>query len=152
VIPNRTNVIGAENGDGPWSLGPTRSVWRPGRSDDQSIGWHPGRVPCLQCPSGTLAFIAGRKAGLKDVFSAENIAAMTPDLFLAFADRMAAREAARKITTKFIKEGFGKGFAAGVMGWTEVQTKPQEPSHFLSGSSYGRPGRYSTAILYSQSC
>lgn len=66
---------------------------------------------------------AGVKAGLKDVFSAENIAAMIPDLLLAFADRMAAREAVRKIETKFIKEGFAKGVAAGVMGWTEDEVR-----------------------------
>jgi hypothetical protein len=66
---------------------------------------------------------AGLKAGLKDVFSAENIAAMIPDLLLAFADRMAAREAVRKIETKFIKEGFAKGVSAGVMGWTEDEVQ-----------------------------
>jgi hypothetical protein len=69
------------------------------------------------------AIKAGVKAGLKDVFSAENIAAMIPDLLLAFADRMAAREAVRKIETKFIKEGFAKGVAAGVMGWTEDEVR-----------------------------
>lgn len=74
-------------------------------------------------PTRSAAFKAGLKAGLKDVFSAENIAAMIPDLFLAFADRMAAREAARKIATKFIKEGFGRGFAAGVMGWTDHEVQ-----------------------------
>ena len=73
-------------------------------------------------PSTRLSAIkAGVKAGLKEVFSAENIAAMIPDLVLAVADRMAARDAVRRIQIKFLKEGFAKGVAAGAMGWTEEE-------------------------------
>ena len=46
---------------------------------------------------------------------------MIPDLILAVADKVAAREADRKIKIKFLKEGFAKGVAAGVMGWTEQE-------------------------------
>jgi len=64
---------------------------------------------------------AGFKAGLKDAFKAENIAAMIPDLVLLLADRVAAREAFKNIQVKFTKEGFAKGVAAGVMGWSEEE-------------------------------
>jgi hypothetical protein len=84
----------------------------------------PSVVPEL--PSGGTRWStikAGVKAGLKDVFKAENIAAMIPDLVLALADRVAAREAVRNIKTKFIKEGFAKGVSAGAMGWTEDEVE-----------------------------
>jgi hypothetical protein len=83
-------------------------------------------------PTRSAAIKAGIKAGLKDVLSAENIAAMIPDLFLVFADRMAAREASRKIVDKFIKEGFAKGFAAGLMGWTEHEVQLNLKNHVTS--------------------
>jgi hypothetical protein len=60
-------------------------------------------------------------AGLKAAFSAENIAAAIPEAVLAVADRIAARDAIRRIETKFAKEGFAKGVAAGVTGWTEEE-------------------------------
>jgi hypothetical protein len=60
-------------------------------------------------------------AGLKAAFSAENIAAAIPEIVLAIADRVAARDAIRRIETKFAKEGFAKGVAAGVTGWTEEE-------------------------------
>jgi len=46
---------------------------------------------------------------------------MIPDLVLALADKFAARDAVRRIKDKFIQEGFAKGVAAGVMGWTEQE-------------------------------
>jgi len=62
---------------------------------------------------------AGTKAGLKEAFSAGNIAAtVIPDALLRVADVAAAREAIRKIQIKFTKEGFAKGVAAGVAGWS----------------------------------
>ncbi|WP_225644985.1 hypothetical protein [Bradyrhizobium australafricanum] len=64
---------------------------------------------------------SGFKAGLKEAFKAENIAAMIPDLVLMVADKVAAREALKNIQVKFIKEGFAKGVAAGVMGWSEEE-------------------------------
>lgn len=75
---------------------------------------------------GAKAFLSAGKAGfikaaLKEVFSAENIAAMIPDLVLVLADKFAARDAVRTIKDKFTKEGFAKGVAAGVMGWTEEE-------------------------------
>ena len=56
-------------------------------------------------------------AGIKGAFSAPNLASMIPDVVLAVADRVAAREAIRAIQVKFVKEGFAKGVAAGVMRW-----------------------------------
>jgi len=64
---------------------------------------------------------AGLKAGIKATFSAENIAAMVPELVLVLADRVAAQEAVKRIKIKFTKEGFAKGVAAGVMGFTEEE-------------------------------
>src|SRR6266849_4060406 len=54
----------------------------------------------------------GIKAGLKGALSPEGIAAAIPFAILAVADKVAAREAIRKIEVKFIKEGFAKGVAA----------------------------------------
>jgi hypothetical protein len=63
------------------------------------------------------------KEGLKGAFSPEGIASMIPDVVLAIADRVAAKEAIKKIRVKFLKEGFGKGLAAGVMGWTDDEVQ-----------------------------
>ena len=59
------------------------------------------------------------KAGLRAAVSAENIASLIPDAILAIADKFAVRDALRNIQTKFIKEGFAKGVAAGVMRWSK---------------------------------
>ena len=61
--------------------------------------------------------------GLKGAFSAENIAAAIPEVVLAIADKVAAREAIRRIETKFAKEGFAKGVAAGVTGWSKDEVR-----------------------------
>lgn len=61
------------------------------------------------------------KAGLKGAFSAASIASMIPDVILKFADRAAAKAALQNIQVKFIKEGFARGVAAGVMRWTEAE-------------------------------
>jgi hypothetical protein len=74
-------------------------------------------------------FKAGLKAGLKDLVSAENIAAMIPDVILAVADKAAAREAVRVIKDKFKREGVAKGIAAGVMGWTEKEVASNLMNH-----------------------
>ncbi len=71
----------------------------------------------------------GIGAGLKAAFSAENIASVIPDAILAVADRVAAREAIRGIEVKFLKEGFAKGVAAGVMGWTEEEVGSNLKNH-----------------------
>ena len=62
---------------------------------------------------------AGFRAGLRCLLSAETIVGVAATLFLAYADKVAAEDAIRRIETKFIKEGFARGVAAGVMGWTE---------------------------------
>jgi predicted nucleic acid-binding protein len=59
------------------------------------------------------------KAGLKGAVSPESIASLIPDAILAIADKFAVRDALRNIQTKFIKEGFAKGVAAGVAGWSQ---------------------------------
>jgi hypothetical protein len=78
------------------------------------------KVPPLEGGFGT-AFKSGFMEGLKGAFSPEGIASMIPEVVLAIADRVALRDAIRAIETKFAKEGFAKGFAAGVTGWTEEE-------------------------------
>jgi hypothetical protein len=63
------------------------------------------------------------RAGLRAAVSAENIASMIPDVVLGAADRVAAREASRAIGIKFTKEGFAKGVAAGVTGWSKEEVR-----------------------------
>jgi hypothetical protein len=63
------------------------------------------------------------KEGIKGAFSPASLASMIPDVILAVADRVAAKEAIRNIQTKFLKEGFAKGVAAGVMGWIEEEVQ-----------------------------
>jgi hypothetical protein len=63
------------------------------------------------------------KEGLKGAFSPEGLASMIPDIVLAIADRVAAKEAIKNIEVKFVKEGFGKGVAAGVLGWTDDEVQ-----------------------------
>lgn len=80
----------------------------------------PRPAPMLEPDLGFLAAAkAGAKAGLKEAFSAGNIAAIAiPETLLRVADIAAARQAIRKIQIKFTKEGFAKGVAAGVAGWS----------------------------------
>ncbi|WP_186416636.1 hypothetical protein [Bosea sp. CS1GBMeth4] len=80
-----------------------------------------------------LAAKAAFKTGLIDAFAAPSLASLIPDVVLAIADKVAVRDAIRRIQTKFIKEGFAKGVAAGVMGWTEEEVKSNllnRVSHF----------------------
>lgn len=63
------------------------------------------------------------RAGIKGAFSAPSLASMIPDVILAVADRVAAREAIKTIQVKFMKEGFAKGVAAGVMRWSEEEVR-----------------------------
>ena len=67
--------------------------------------------------------------GLESAFRAENIAAEIPNAILMIADKVAARDAVRRIKIKFLKEGFAKGVAAGVMGWTEVEVASDLLNH-----------------------
>jgi hypothetical protein len=67
------------------------------------------------------ALKAGVRAGLEEAVSAANLASLIPEIILGVADKVAVRESIRRIQTKFIKEGFAKGVAAGVMGWTEKE-------------------------------
>lgn len=59
------------------------------------------------------------KSGFAGAFSAANIASMIPDVILALADKAAVRDAMRNIQTKFLKEGFGRGVAAALMGLSQ---------------------------------
>jgi hypothetical protein len=61
----------------------------------------------------------GITVGIKGAFSAPNLASVLPEAVLAIADRVAARDAIRRIQLKFLKEGFGRGVAAGLMRWSE---------------------------------
>jgi hypothetical protein len=93
----------------------------------------PAKVPATAVPkpvpTPAVRFVRARlsaakigiKAGIKGALSAEGIAAAIPFAVLAVADKVAAREAIRKIEIKFMKEGFAKGVAAGAMGWTEEE-------------------------------
>jgi hypothetical protein len=62
---------------------------------------------------------AGFKKGLKAFWNAETVVALAADIFLAYADKVAAETAIRRIETFFIREGFAKGLAAAVMRWGE---------------------------------
>lgn len=86
-------------------------------------------TPVLEPKAG---FRAGFRMGLKEVFSAENIAAMIPDVILAVADKVAAREAVKRISIKFAKEGFAKGVAACVMEWSEEEVNSNLKNHVTS--------------------
>ena len=68
-------------------------------------------------------FANGFAEGIKGAFTAESIAAEIPELILLIADKAVTRATVRKIQIKFIKEGFAKGFAAGVMGWTKEEVE-----------------------------
>jgi hypothetical protein len=101
-------------------------------------------------------FRAGLKAGLEEVVSAENIAAMIPDIVLMVADKAAAREAVRKIKAKFASEGFSKGVAAGVVGWTEEEAAQNLLNHVTDRRLEGMqdPGElipYNTMLTLAES-
>ncbi|NJN46966.1 MAG: hypothetical protein HC808_11375 [Candidatus Competibacteraceae bacterium] len=72
------------------------------------------------------------KAGLKGAFSAASIASMIPDVILAIADRAAAKDALRNIQVKFIKAGFARGVAAGIMHWTEAELDANSKNRMTS--------------------
>jgi len=59
--------------------------------------------------------------GMKYGVNPEAIAGEVPFLVLHFGDKTAARDAITKISVKFLKEGFRKGFAAGIARWTEEE-------------------------------
>jgi hypothetical protein len=114
---------------GPEDVATARKLLRP-KTPPSGSGAPPTPPPGPAAPPSTppsasgararlTAAKVGLKAGLKAAFSAANIASAIPDALLAIADKVAAREAARKIQIKFIKEGFAKGVAAGVMRWSE---------------------------------
>jgi hypothetical protein len=64
---------------------------------------------------------AGFKAGLASLWSAETIVGAGATLLLAYADKVAAEAAIKRIQIFFIKEGFAKGYTAGVLGWNETE-------------------------------
>lgn len=69
------------------------------------------------------AFKVGVRMGLEEAVSAANLASLIPEIILGVSDRVAARQAIRGIQTKFLKEGFAKGVAAGAMGWTAEEVR-----------------------------
>ena len=77
------------------------------------------------------------KAGLKGAFSAASIASMIPDVILVIADRAAAKEALRNIQVKFIKAGFARGVAAGIMHWTEAELDANSKNRMTSSRLQG---------------
>ena len=64
---------------------------------------------------------AGLVQGLKGLLSAETAVGVAATVFMAACDMAAMKDAVRRIQTKFIKEGFAKGVAAGAMGWTDSE-------------------------------
>lgn len=68
-------------------------------------------------------FKAGFKAGMAGAFSPLNLAALAAEIILAVADREAAKDAIRNIQTKFLKQGYARGVAAGVMGWKDEEVQ-----------------------------
>ena len=89
---------------------------------------------------------AGAKAGLKEAFSAGNIAeTVIPETILRVADVAAAREAIRTIQIKFAKEGYAKGVAAGVAGWSYMEAHSNLKYCVTQGRlrGLGRPRRSS---------
>jgi hypothetical protein len=70
-------------------------------------------------------FKASFKAGVSGAFSSSNLAALAAEIVLTLADREAAKDAIRKIQTKYLREGFARGFAAGLMGWEDEEVQLQ---------------------------
>lgn len=79
--------------------------------------------------SRAVAFGTGFKAGLRGAFTAEAIAAEIPMVILTIADKVAAREAVKNISIKFLKEGFAKGVAAAVMAWSDDEVASNLMNH-----------------------
>lgn len=68
-------------------------------------------------------FKAGMKAGFAGAFSPTNLAMLAAEIILTLADREAAKDAIKNIQTKYLKAGYARGVAAGVMGWTEEEVQ-----------------------------
>jgi len=94
------------------------------------------KPPPVTAPKPELGRWGGAKLGLKQAFTPKNIAgglvAEIPMIVLHFADRAAASEASRHIQVKFAKEGYGKGIAAAVMGWTADEVGSKLMNHVTS--------------------
>jgi hypothetical protein len=61
------------------------------------------------------------KASLESALSPESIVGLIAVMGIEYSDIVAAQEAVVNIQIKFLKEGFAKGVAAGVMGWSEEE-------------------------------
>lgn len=87
----------------------------------------PPKSPMMPPKAGSFGrlrrFANGFLEGVKGAFTAESIAAEIPEMILLLADKRAARDTIQKIQIKFIKSGFAKGVAAGVMGWTTEEVE-----------------------------
>jgi hypothetical protein len=95
------------------------------------------QIPLSRPKPPQVGFLRGRlsanKAAIEEALTAENIAAgiaaAIVELTLIVADGVATKEAIREIEIKFLKEGFAKGVAAGVMGWTEAEVQLNLKNH-----------------------
>ncbi len=104
--------------------GPNNAAAKAGAKPTTNVPVRPGSGTSIHtAPSKMkLRFTAAKsafKTGFVGAFSAANLASMIPDLILAIADKAAVRDAMRNIQTKFLKEGFGKGVAAALMGMSQ---------------------------------
>jgi len=115
-----------ESVGGPESVATARQLLRPATPSLAPTPPAPASGPATapkSVPTPTTGPVRPRlealKAGIKGALSPESIASLIPDAILAIADKVAVRDAIRNIQTKFIKEGFAKGVAAGVMRWSK---------------------------------
>jgi hypothetical protein len=100
--------------DGPEDIAMARTLLREALST-------PPTPPVGAIRAAVAAAKVSFKAGVASAFSPHSIASALPDALLVIANKFAVRDAIRNIQTKFIKEGFAKGVAAGVMRWNEAE-------------------------------
>jgi hypothetical protein len=84
-------------------------------------------VPTVR-PSGggtRIFWEEAKTSALDGLLSAETLVGIAATVFLAYADKVAAETAIERIQIFFLKEGFAKGLAAGVMSWTEDEVKSE---------------------------
>jgi hypothetical protein len=101
----------------------------------------PKAVPPIGGPK-VGGFRAGFKASLAGAFSPTNLVALAAEIILSVADREAAKDALRNIQTTFLKQGYARGVAAGVMGWTDEEVQMNLKYHVSVESvrSFHDPG------------
>jgi Domain of unknown function (DUF4157) len=118
TMPKPTSPMDAHPGTtmpkptSPMDAHPGTTMPKPTSPMDAPTGGWRGTLSGLK--SG---FSQGVRDSLKGLFSPEGIAAEIPGVVLTIADKIAARDAIRRIEVHFSKAGFAKGVAAGAMGW-----------------------------------